>query len=65
MPRGGDFCFVFSTRGRSFALKSCPGAGILTEKISGAGFSPGGGVTGQINTCITPFPKYLIFESYL
>ena len=22
--RGWGFCFVFSTRGRSFALKSCP-----------------------------------------
>ena len=37
-PGGGEF-FVFRPGGRSFALKSCPGAGILTEKISG----PGGG----------------------
>ena len=25
MPGAGDFCFVFSTEGRSFTLKSCPG----------------------------------------
>ena len=43
MPGGGDFCFAFRPGSRSFALKSCPGAGILTEKISGVGFSPGGG----------------------
>ena len=30
-----------------------PGAGILTEKISGPAVSPGGMVTGQIDTCIT------------
>ena len=55
MPGGGDFVLFFSTRGRSFALKSCPGAGILTEKISGPGVSLEGGrgmVTGQIDTCI-------------
>ena len=32
--------------------KTVPGAGILTEKISGPGVSPGGMVTGQIDTCI-------------
>ena len=57
MPGGGDFCFVFSTGGRSFALKSCPGGGILTEKISCPGVSPGGMVTGQIDTCIIAVRK--------
>ena len=52
MPGGGDFCFVFSTRGRSFALKSCPGRGDFDGKISGPGVIPGGTVTGQIDTCI-------------
>ena len=32
MPGGGDFCFVFLTRGRSFALKSCPGGGDFDGK---------------------------------
>ena len=52
MPGGGDFILFFRPRGRSFALKNCPGAGILTEKISGPAVSPGGMVTGQIDTCI-------------
>ena len=43
MPGGGDFASFFRPGGRSFALKSCPGAGILRGKISGQGFSPGGG----------------------
>ena len=47
MPGGGDFILFFRPGGRSFALKNCPGAGILTEKISGPGM-----VTGQIDTCI-------------
>ena len=49
MPGGGEFCFVFLTRGPEFALKSCPGVGILTEIISGPGV---GMATGQIDTCI-------------
>ena len=49
MPGGGDFVSFFRPWGRSFALKSCPGVGILTEKING----PGGMVTGQIDTCIS------------
>ena len=53
MPGGGDFVSFFRPGGRSFALKSCPGAGILTEKISGPAVSPGGMVTGQIDTCIS------------
>ena len=34
MPGGGDFCFVFSTRGLGgdFALKSCPGGGDFDGK---------------------------------
>ena len=40
---------IVSFFGRSFALKSCPGAGILMEKISGPG---GGMVTSQIDSCI-------------
>ena len=42
MPGGGDFCFVFLTWGPEFC----------TEKISGPAVSPGGMVTGQIDTCI-------------
>ena len=53
MPRGGDFCFAFSTRGQSFALKSCPGAVILMEKLVAWGSAwRGGMVTSQIDTCI-------------
>ena len=52
MPRGGDFVSFFRPRGRSFALKTVPGVGILTGKISGPGVSPGGMVAGQIDTCI-------------
>ena len=32
MPGGGDFCFVFVTRGPEFALKSCPGGGDFEGK---------------------------------
>ena len=32
MPGGGDFCFVFLTRGRSFLPKSCPGRGDFDGK---------------------------------
>ena len=54
MPGVRIFVSFFRPRGRSFALKSCPRAGILTEKITGLGVSPEGGmVTGQIDTCIT------------
>ena len=52
MPGGGDFILFFRPGGRSFALKNCPGAGILREKISGPAVSPGGMVTGQIDTSI-------------
>ena len=53
MPGGGDFVSFFRLGGQSFALKSCPGVGILMEKISGPAVSPGGMVNGQIDTCIT------------
>ena len=57
MSGGGDFCFVFSTRGPEFCTeKLSRGVEILTEKVSGLGFSPRGRgemVTGQIDTCIT------------
>ena len=49
MPGGGDFCFVFRPGGRSFALKSCPGAGDFDGKKF---VVRGGMVTGQIDTCI-------------
>ena len=42
MPRDGDFASFFWPGGQSFALKSFPRGGILTEKISGPGVSPGG-----------------------
>ena len=55
MPGGGDFCFVFSTRGRSFALKSCPRDEDFDGKNWWPGGQPEGGmVTGQIDTCIRP-----------
>ena len=42
MPWGGDFVH-FSTRGPEFwTEKLSPGAGILTEKISGLGLALGG-----------------------
>ena len=43
MPGVGIFVLSFRPRGRSFALKSCPGDGNFTEKISGPRVSPGGG----------------------
>ena len=49
MPGSGDFVSFFQPRGRSFALKSCPQAGILRKKNSGPGK---GMVIGQIDTCI-------------
>ena len=42
MPGAGDFCFVFLTRGRSFALKSCPGSGDFDGKNLWPGSQPGG-----------------------
>ena len=53
MPGGGDFVSFFRPGGRSFALKSCPRGGDFDGKISGPAVSPGGMVTGQIDTCIT------------
>ena len=48
MSGGGDFCFVFSTRGQEFCTeKLSREVGILTEKVSGLGFSPGGGDDGN------------------
>ena len=59
MPGGGDFVsFFFDLGAGVLHWKAVPGAGILTEKISGPAVSQGGGgmVTGQIDTCITrPF----------
>ena len=53
MPGGGDFVSFLPTRGPEFCTeKLSPGAGILTEKISGSAVSTGGMVTGQIDTCI-------------
>ena len=53
MPGGGDFCFVFSTQRPEFCTeKLSRGVGILTEKISGLAVSPGGMVTGQIDTAL-------------
>ena len=52
MPGGGNFCFVFSTRGPEFCTEKLYRGGILTEKISGPGVSRGGMVTGHIDTCI-------------
>ena len=42
MLGGGDFASFFLPRGRSFARKAVPGAGILTEKFSGPAVNRGG-----------------------
>ena len=42
-PGVGILFRFFQPGGRSFAMKCCPGAGILTEKISGPAVSLGGG----------------------
>ena len=43
-PWGGDFCFVFLTRGPEFcAEKLSRGWGFRRKKISGPAVSPGGG----------------------
>ena len=48
MSGGGDFCFVFSTLGQEFCTeKLSRGVGILTGKVSGLGFSRGGGGGGR------------------
>ena len=47
------FVSFFRPGGWSFALKSCPGDRNFDGKISGPGVSPGGMVTGQIDTRIT------------
>ena len=52
--RGWGFLFRFFDPGAGVLhWKAVPRAGILMEKISGPGISPGGMVTGQIDTCIT------------
>ena len=53
MPGGGDFCFVFLTRGPEFCTeKAVPGVGISTGKISGPAVSRGDGNWSN-DTCIT------------
>ena len=52
-PGVGISVSFFRPGGRSFALKSCPGEGDFDGKNGGPGVSPGGMVTGQIDTCIT------------
>ena len=42
MPGGGDFCFVFSTRGRGFCTEKLSQSGDFEGKNSGPGVSPGG-----------------------
>ena len=42
MPGGGDFVSFFRPGAGVLHWKAVPGAGILTEKISGQGVSPGG-----------------------
>ena len=54
MPRGGDFCFVFSTQGPEFCTeKLSRGWGFWQKKLMAQGSSWGGMVTSQIDTCIT------------
>ena len=51
---GVGILFRFSAPGAGVLhWKAVPRVGILTEKISGPAVSPGGMVTGQIDTCIT------------
>ena len=53
MPGGEDSAPFSSARGRSFALKSCPQAGILREKkLVGQGLA-WGMVTRQSDTRLT------------
>ena len=53
-PGGGDFFVFFDPGAGVLHRKAVPGVGILTEKISDPGVSPGGGmVTSQIDTCIS------------
>ena len=42
MPGGGDFVSFFRPGGRSFVLKSGPGAGILTDKLVARRLARGG-----------------------
>ena len=53
MPGGGDFVLFFPTRGQEFCTESCPRGWDFDGKNSGPAVSPGGMVTGQIDTCIT------------
>ena len=49
MPGGGDFVSFFDPGAGVLNGKTVPGVGILTEKISGPGISPGGGDGNQSN----------------
>ena len=42
MPGGGDFVSFFDPGAEVLHRKTVPGAGIMTEKISGPAVSPGG-----------------------
>ena len=53
MPGVGILFPFFNPGAGILHRKAVPGAGIWTEKVSGPGVSPGGMVTGQIDTCIT------------
>ena len=44
MPGGGNFFSCFPPGGGDFALKSCPGAGILTEKLEARESARGDGI---------------------
>ena len=48
----GIFVSFFDPGAGVLRWKAVPGAGIMTEKISGPGVSPRGMVTSQIDTCI-------------
>ena len=51
---GVEILFSFSTRGPGFCTEKLSRGGDFVGKISSPGVSPGGMVTGQIDTCIIP-----------
>ena len=63
-PGVGIFVSFFRQGSEFCTEKAVPGAGILTEKISGSGSARRGMVTGQIDTCIT-FHRKSFFQFHV
>ena len=53
MVRGGDFCFILSTRGPKFCTEKLSRGGDFDKKLVAWGQPGRGMVTGQIDTCIS------------